>query len=101
MGRIISRTYEGAATGALIGGAVGTLLTDVVIALPGIDIVLAPVVAAATVATITVSGPTAGTVIGGTACAVSGFVEDTQERKRSRSSQNSNTEQFFEKGGHL
>lgn len=82
MSRIISHTMECASLGGILGGAVGTLLTGVVIALPGVNIVLAPVVAAAAVTTVTVSGSAAGTLIGGTAGAIGGFKEDAKERRQ-------------------
>lgn len=84
MSRIISRAMECANLGGVLGGAAGILLTGVVIALPGVNVVLAPVVAAATVATITVSGAAAGTVIGGAAGAISGAKEESRERRQQK-----------------
>lgn len=84
MSRVISRTMERANLGCILGGAVGTLLTGAVIALPGLNIVLAPVVAAATVTTVTVSGAAAGTVVGGVAGAISGTKEESREQRRKK-----------------
>ena len=82
MGRIFERVSAGAGLGCTIGGALGTLLTGVTIALPGINIILAPVVAAATVATVAVSGAAAGTLVGATAGAISGVSQESKDRRR-------------------
>ena len=71
MSNLLSRITEGATCGGLLGGAIGTLFAGAILALPGINIVLAPVAAAAAT-TITVSGSAAGTLLGGVAGAVGG-----------------------------
>lgn len=81
MGRIFERSSAYAGLGSVIGGAIGTLLVGTTIALPGVNIVVAPLVAAAAT-TITVSGSAAGTLIGATAGAISGARENAAERRK-------------------
>ena len=69
MGIIFSRASEGAILGNMIGGAIGTLA----MAIPGVNVITAPVMVAALTAA---SGSAAGTLIGGAAGAVSGAIEE-------------------------
>jgi len=65
MSKIISRGMEGAAFGGIMGTALGTIFTGITLAIPGVNIVVTPLLAAATVATaatVTVSGGALGTV---------------------------------------
>lgn len=80
MGRILKRASEGASLGAVLGGALGTLLAGATLALPGLNIVIAPFMIAAAATTVTVSGTAAGTLVGGAGGAIAGAVE---ERKHS------------------
>ena len=81
MKRMFERGMQGAAFGGLMGGTLATLATGAALMIPGVNLVAAPIaVAAATTAGI--SGVTLGTGIGGTASAISGAIEDAQERKR-------------------
>lgn len=78
MSKAISRGAEGAGLGGTLGFALGTLLSGVTLAIPGLNIVLAPVVLAATAATTTVSCSALGTAVGG----VSGMLSGAREDKR-------------------
>lgn len=81
MGRIFRRSSEYAGFGAVLGHAAGVLLDGVVLCLPGVNIVFAPVAIAATVATVTLSGTAVGTLVGAAAGAASGAAENRRERK--------------------
>ncbi len=81
MSHKFNRASAGAGLGGVFGTAIDTLLNGVVIALPGVNIVLAPIVAAAKVSTVTVSGGAVGTLVGGIAGAISGAKADAKERR--------------------
>lgn len=81
MSKALEKGINGCTFGSMIGGALGTIFMGTVLALPGVNIVVAPLVAAAAT-TITVSGAAAGTVIGGTTGVVKGAIEDAKDRKR-------------------
>ena len=64
MTNFFERVSSGAGLGCTIGGALGVLFAGATLAIPGVNIVVAPLIAAATATTVTVSGSAAGTVIG-------------------------------------
>ena len=66
---------DGAGAGGMLGGPICTLFTGVALAIPGVNIVAAPVVLATTAIT-TASGAAAGTVIGGTVGAIHNATKD-------------------------
>ena len=72
---IFERGLAGGAFGGMLGGSIGTLLAGATLAIPGVNIVVAPIMAAAAATTITVSGSAFGTAIGATAGAISGAKE--------------------------
>ena len=77
----MSNMFERGILGGTFGGALGTVLAGTVLALPGINIVLAPVAAATAIAaTATVSTTAACTLAGATAGAISGAKEDLKNR---------------------
>lgn len=75
---IFQRGLDGAALGATMGGALGTIFAGVTLALPGVNIVVAPLMVAAAATTVTLSGTAAGTVVGGTA----GLISGAREKRR-------------------
>lgn len=87
MSKSISRGTEGAFFGNTLGFSIGTLLTGVTLALPGINIVVAPLVVAAVAGTATVSCSAVGTLIGGVGGAISGAAEDVKERRENSDKQ--------------
>ena len=74
---IFERGLAGGAFGGMLGGAIGTVLAGATLALPGVNIVVAPLMAAAAT-TVTVSGSALGTAIGCTVGAISGSKEDAK-----------------------
>ena len=80
MGKILENATSGATLGGILGGALGVLLSGATIALPGVNVVLAPIIVAKTVATVTVSCGAVGRLTGGTAGAISGAREEKKER---------------------
>ena len=68
--------------GGSIGFALGTLFAGVTLALPGVNIVVAPIIAAAAATTVTVSGSAVGTLVGSTIGYASGAAEEKQEENQ-------------------
>ena len=66
----------GAGFGGSIGWGLGTIFAGTTLALPGINIVVAPIVAAAAATTVVVSGTAVGTVVGGVAGAIGGAKDE-------------------------
>ena len=61
MSRMFEEGLMGGTFGGMLGGALGTIFTGAVLALPGVNIVMAPIVAAAVATTITASRVADGT----------------------------------------
>ena len=76
----MKKAYVRGIQGAIFGSTLGTVLAGVALALPGVNIVAAPIIAAAAVATI--SGSMVGTAVGATAGAISGAAEDRKENNK-------------------
>ena len=78
MKRMFERGMQGA--GGMMGATIGAILAGATLAIPGVNLVAAPIVAAAVATTASASGAAWGTAIGGTVGAISGAVEDAQEK---------------------
>lgn len=79
MDKTVARSASCAGLGGMIGGAIGQMFEGAVLTLPGINIVLAPVVATRV---IPLSCSAVGSLIGAGVGMVSGAVETARERKR-------------------
>ena len=84
MSKKVSRAMEYGGFGGSIGLALGTLFAGATLAIPGVNIVVAPLVAAAAATTVAVSGTAVGTLAGSTVGFISGAKEEQKEKKQQR-----------------
>ena len=79
MSKKVARAMEYGGFGGSIGLALGTLFAGATLALPGINIVVAPFVAAAAATSVTISAGAAGTLVGSTIGFICGAKEEKEE----------------------
>lgn len=82
MNKFFEYGFAGASLSGIIGGAVGTILTGIAIAAPGVNLIAAPLAVAATAAASSASATAVGTLVGGSVGGAVGAVEDAEERKK-------------------